>query len=663
MGVYTTTRSLLLSLALGIALFPGGAHAQPPAGTPGQGVDTPAFADGQLLIQFRPTATESEKTEARGFVNAQRSRLLRAAAAGDLELASLPPGIPVNVAIDVLARHPAVSFAEPNWVYTRQLEATDVFYTFGLLWGMYGNETNPANPFGSQAGEAWAAGAVGSDSVVVAIIDQGIDPSHPELSANMWVNPGEIAGNGVDDDANGYVDDIYGWDFFHDDNSVYESLNDDYHGTHVAGTIGANEGGNVVGVNWNVSMISAKFIGPDGGFLSDVVEALDYLIDLKSRHDLDLVATNNSYGGGGYSQAFHEAVLRAAKAGILFVAAAGNGNRFGIGQNNDNKAHYPSNYSTLIGTSNESAASYDAVIAVAAIDETGARAGFSNYGATTVDLAAPGVGIYSTAPDNNLLSLSGTSMAAPHVTGAAALYASRNPDASAEDIRNALLATAVATPTASMSGRAATGGRLNIGVFISGPPTGEEEPPAAPSNLTATAFSTSQIDLLWTDNSTSETAFHVESCSGAGCTTFAQIGTVGPNALGAHHINLSPDTLYRYRVRAFDGFQFSAYSNVAEATTLPEAPPPPPVGGFVLSATGYKEKGIQHAVLTWSGSTASAVDIVRNGAVVATVGNGAADGSAVSYDHNIGQRGGGSYVYQICNAGTATCSNQVTVSF
>jgi hypothetical protein len=578
---------VLIGIAFWVALLPGVLYAQPPGQPPAPGVDVPAFVDGQVLIQFRPTATEADKSEARGFVNAQRSRLLRTAAAGELELATLGPGVPVSVAVDVLSRHPAVSIAEPNWVYTRQETPTDAFYAFGLLWGMYGDTTIPANPFGSQAGEAWAAGHVGSTSVVVAMLDQGIDPTHLELSANMWVNPGETAGNGVDDDLNGYVDDVHGWDFVHDDNSIYESLEEDYHGTHVAGTIGATEGGNVVGVNWHVKMISAKFIGPDGGTTADVIEALDYLVDLKARHNLNLVATNNSYGGGGYSQAFHEAIIRSAKAGILFVAAAGNGNMAGIGQNNDQKAHYPSNYDARVGTNNEPPAAYDSVIAVAAIDASGAKAGFSNYGATTVDLGAPGVGIYSTAPDQNLLALNGTSMATPHVTGAAALYASMNPTATAAEIRDAILASAEATPTGSLGGSTATGGRLNIGFFVSGPPDDEGDPPAAPTGLTATADSSSQITLLWTDNSTTETAFDVESCIGTGCTDFAWIGATGANEAGAVHLGLIADTLYRYRVRATDGALVSNDSNVAEASTLP-APPgegEPPTAPSNLTAT------------------------------------------------------------------------------
>src|SRR5204862_7269644 len=160
-----------------------------------------------------------------------------------------------------------------------------------------------------------------------------------------------------------YVDDAHGWDFYSGDNSVYDAGGDD-HGTHGTGTIAA-AGGNgkgVVGVNWNVTVISTKFLGADGGYTSDAIAAIDYYVDLKQRHHLNIVALNNSWGGGGYSQALHDAIIRAAKSGILFVAAAGN-----TGDNNDSTGCYPANYDTSRGTSTESAARYDSVIAEAAI--------------------------------------------------------------------------------------------------------------------------------------------------------------------------------------------------------------------------------------------------------------------------------------------------------
>ena len=434
---------------------------------------TPQYVPGEILIQFKSGATDDDIVNARNSVGAltrkQLRRAERAEAKGALELARLQSGLSVEAAVAVLQRHPAVAFAEPNWKVTHQLAATDTYYTNTNLWGMYGDATSPANQFGSQAGEAWARGSVGSAAVYVGIIDEGVDYEHIDLAANMWTNPFDLA-DGVDNDGNGYADDVHGWDFFQDNNSVYDGARPsdyetDSHGTHVAGTIGASMNGRgVVGVNWNVTMISGKFLGPDGGSIADAIAAVDYFVDLKTRHGLNLVAINNSWGGGGYSQALHDAVIRCAKANILFLAAAGNGNLAGIGQNNDTKPSYPSNYNTTQGTTTESAASYDAVIAVAALTSTGALAKYSNYGATTVDIGAPGSGVWSTTPNNTLTRLDGTSMATPHVTGGVALYASTHPGATPQQIRSAILTTGVATSSLG-GGKTVTGKRLNVSSF------------------------------------------------------------------------------------------------------------------------------------------------------------------------------------------------------
>ena len=348
-----------------------------------------------------------------------------------------------------------IEFAEPNYIYNHDATSNDTYYTGGSLWGMYGDGTTPGNQYGSQAGEAWAAGHTGLASVIVGIIDEGAMFNHSDLAGNFWSNPYDPA-DGIDNDGNGYVDDIHGWDFDKNNNSTFDGAQDD-HGTHVAGTIGAI-GGNgigVAGVNWNVSIISAKFLGRRGGTTANAIKAVDYITDLKTRHNLNIVATNNSWGGGGASSSLQNAIERANAANILFVAAAGNGGNDGVGDNNDVTANYPSNYPSAN------------VIAVAAITSTGAKSSFSNYGATNVDLGAPGSGIYSTLPGNGGTSgygsYSGTSMATPHVTGACALYASTHPGATAAQIKAAILSSAV--PTTSLSGKCVTGGRLNVGGF------------------------------------------------------------------------------------------------------------------------------------------------------------------------------------------------------
>ena len=414
------------------------------------------YVDGELLIQFAEGTSDDNKQKALDKVQGQSVEKILTKA---MEKAGRREGVLLvkvnkNVleAIAALQGTSGVEFAEPNFIYTHTATSTDPYFTNGSLWGMYGPATSPANQYGSNAAAAWAAGNTGSASVYVGIIDEGIQLTHPDLNGQVWTNPNETTVNGADNDGNGYVDDTNGWDFANNDRTIYDggkrgTLDD--HGTHVSGTIGgkANTEG-VVGVNWNVTLISAKFLGQNGGTSANAVKAVDYLTDLRKNRGVNVVASNNSWGGGGYSQALFDAISRANDAGIMFIAAAGNS-----GTNNDVTASYPSNYNL------------PNVIAVAAIDKTGALASFSQYGLTTVDIGAPGVGIFSTTAFNTYSSYSGTSMATPHVTGAVALYASTHPGASVAQIRNAILSSAV--PTASLSGKTVTGGRLDANAALS----------------------------------------------------------------------------------------------------------------------------------------------------------------------------------------------------
>jgi subtilisin family serine protease len=348
-----------------------------------------------------------------------------------------------------------VEYAEPNFIYQHDAVSNDTYYTNGSMWGVLGDALNPANQFGSQANEAWANNHTGSKTVHVGVIDEGAMYNHTDLAGQIWTNPYDPV-DGLDNDGNGYKDDIHGWDFDRNDNSTFDGADDD-HGTHVSGTIGA-KGGNgsgVAGINWNITIITAKFLGKRGGTTANAIKAIDYITDLKTRHGLLLPATNNSWGGGGFSQSLQNAIERANSANILFIAAAGNGGGDGKGDNNNTVANYPSNYPNAN------------VIAVAALTSTGALASYSNYGSNTVDIGAPGSGIVSTVPSRSgtsaYASYSGTSMATPHVTGGAALYAASNPGASAATIKQAILSSAVTTP--SLSGKCVTGGRLNVSGF------------------------------------------------------------------------------------------------------------------------------------------------------------------------------------------------------
>ncbi len=419
------------------------------------------FVPGELLVQYAPDAWSTDQLAVRQTLGADlvqsiHTPTMQRAGSGQLDLLRLPAGSDVTSAITLVSALPGVEFAEPNWIYAPAVVSNDPQYTGGSMWGMYSNDsptavgpTGTTNTFGSQAEKAWNLGYTGSSGVIVGVIDEGIQVLHPDLAANIWVNPFETI-DGIDNDGNGYIDDRNGWNFVNNNATVYNGTSDD-HGTHVAGTIGA-VGGNAVGVagvNWNVKMVSLRFLGTGGGTTANAIKAVDYLTDLKTRHGLNIVASNNSWGGGGQSTSLLNAIVRSAQANILFVAAAGNANN-----NNDASASYPSNYNTTSG------AGYDAVIAVANITSSGAKSSSSSYGATTVDLGAPGSAIMSTVPNNSYASYSGTSMASPHVAGAVALYKSLVPGATAVQIRAALLANT--TATTSMAGITVTGGRLDV---------------------------------------------------------------------------------------------------------------------------------------------------------------------------------------------------------
>jgi subtilisin family serine protease len=476
--------ALLASSALVVSLIVP-ASAAAPAARDAKGND---IVPNELIVKFKATATDAEIQHGLKLGHLKVKKHLQTPemkARGHNGVTLVETDLAVDDAVAQLKNHPAVDYVEPNYTYKHQFVSNDNYVTANYTWGLYSALSSPANTYGSGAMDAWTAGYTGTNSVYVAVIDEGIDYSHPELSGNMFNNPFDPP-DGIDNDGNGYIDDVHGWNFYGGNNQVFDSTGDD-HGTHVSGTIGARggNGAGVAGVNWNVTILSGKFLGANGGDTLSAVEAIDYFVDMKKRHNLNLVAINASWGGGGYSQSLHDAIIRAAKAGIIFCAAAGNDSL-----NNDTSASYPSNIDTRKGTSTETAASFDSVIAVAALDSTGGLASFSNYGAKTVHIGAPGVQILSTFPGGQYGYMSGTSMATPHVTGAVALYASTHPGASAQPIRDAIIGAV--TPTVSLAGKTTTGGRLNISSIIK--PVAST--PAAPTGLAATA-SAGSVKLTW----------------------------------------------------------------------------------------------------------------------------------------------------------------------
>jgi subtilisin family serine protease len=350
----------------------------------------------------------------------------------------LNEGRSVENAIAELSKDPAVIAVQPNYYYRIQATPNDPLWGSTGLYGM----TKISAP------QAWDINT-GTHDVVVANIDTGTRLPHEDLAANLWANPGEIAANGIDDDGNGFIDDANGWDFRFDDNDPTDQHG---HGTHTAGTIGA-AGNNLLGltgVNWNVRLMTIKIYSASGTDTTSamLVNAYNYVRLMKER-GVNIRVTNNSYGGCqeacGYDQATKDAIDALGDAGILNVFAAGNNNR-----NTDSLPFYPGSYDS------------PSILNVANSNQTDTRAGTSNYGVTTVDIAAPGTGILSTtfATNSSYGTMSGTSMASPHAAGAAALLAAQHPQLSPASLKATLMNTV--DPLAAWTTLVKTGGRLNV---------------------------------------------------------------------------------------------------------------------------------------------------------------------------------------------------------
>lgn len=368
-----------------------------------------------------------------------------------------------------------VDYAEPNYIV--RLAAIPNDPGFSELYGLDNTGQTGGTPDADiDAPEAWDI-QKGSQSAVIAVIDTGVDYTHPDLAANIWTNPGEIPGDGIDNDGNGFIDDVRGWDFYNNDNDPFD---DQGHGTHVAGIIGArgNNATGVAGVNWNVKIMPLKFLDSGGwGTTADAIKAINYATAMNAH------VMSNSWGGGGYSQFLKNAIAAANAKGILFVAAAGNDS-----SDNDIIPAYP--------------ASFDVpnVIAVAATDHNDQIADFSNYGVASVDLGAPGVDIYSTVPSGSCSlcdssgyrRLSGTSMATPYVSGAAGLIKAQFPTFKSADIKSLLLARV--DPIPSLVEITVSGGRLNVYNTLED----DSIPPSAIADLAASAPTFTSVTLTWT---------------------------------------------------------------------------------------------------------------------------------------------------------------------
>jgi subtilisin family serine protease len=348
-------------------------------------------------------------------------------------------------AATLLAKRPEVMVVEANGqIAAASSPPNDPLYQNGSLWAL----RNLGQVGGLIGADIDAPGAweitTGSADVVVAIVDGGIDVSHPDLAPNAWRNPGEIPGNGIDDDGNGFIDDVYGWDFRNRDATVFDQ-GDNQHGTQVAGIIAArgDNGLGVVGVSWNSRVMPLKFIDGSGGSTADAVAAINYVTMMRGR-GVNIRVANLSWGSSDSSWLLEQAINAAGAAGILVVASAGND---GLDQDRAWWPNYPSGFPAAN------------MLAVAATDNQDRLVWNSNYGLTRVDLAAPGVNILSTVPGRTYAANSGTSFAAPLVSGVAALAVSANPNLSVGELRDKILGGV--EPLLSLAGKTVSGGRLD----------------------------------------------------------------------------------------------------------------------------------------------------------------------------------------------------------
>ncbi|MEY4182801.1 MAG: hypothetical protein RLZZ217_1427 [Planctomycetota bacterium] len=432
-----------ITMALGFGLAPASAQVDPAPLSPvkqllEQGADI-KFDPFSVLVRFDLAADPAAIERAIALVDGRVAQVYDVVPG----LVHLEIGVPVDRALAALNQLKCVRYAEPDWVCKATSVPNDP--SFGNLWGMRNTgQTVNSDPgvagADSRAHLAWDS-FTGSSTFVVAIIDDGTNRTHPDLAANMWTNPGEIAGDGIDNEGNGYVDDTWGYDFYQRDSDPTGTG----HGTHTAGTVGAvgNNGVGVAGVMWSCKLMALRFLGPNGGVTSDAILSVQYANGKRVR------VSNNSWGGGGFSQALYDAINAGKAANHLFVAASGNS-----GINSDTSPAYPGAYNL------------DNIINVAATDNNDGRASFSNYGSTTVDIGAPGVNILSTYGTNGYSYLNGTSMACPHVAGAVALVTAANPTLTYAQVRSRILSTA--RPVASLSGRCVTGGVVDIAAAIAG---------------------------------------------------------------------------------------------------------------------------------------------------------------------------------------------------
>jgi subtilisin family serine protease len=458
----------------------------------------------------------------------------------------IPDGIDLEYAIARLKINPIVEYVEKNGLHRALTD--DPLYD--QQWALY----NSSNRCDIHAEEAWAI-STGNSDIVVAVLDSGIIRNHEDLQANIWTNPNETS-DSQDNDQNGFVDDIYGWDFVSNDADNTDDWYPPYHGTHVAGIIGAesNNDKGIRGVCWDVKIMALKVLD-DGGHVTDArtINAIDYATQNGA------FLTNNSYGGGEYSSSVKAAITRAQNRNRLFVAGAGNNSY--PGNNNDEEPFYSASYDN---------ANIISVLATADDDD---KASFSNYGQNSVDLGAPGVDIISTIL-NGYHSDQGTSQAAPHVIGTAALALGVCPGLTYGRLKDLIIDGA--DYVSALNNKCVSEGRLNAYNVLNAI-TGSTSP-SAPSNLVAYAKAWDLIELRWNDNSNNEVGFEIQR-KDQYKTAYLHWNSKDINSTAYAYvedpISTAGQNTYTYRVRVANKAGISSFSNTYSASvpyTVPDAP-------------------------------------------------------------------------------------------
>ena len=424
----------------------------------------PAYVPNQLIVQFNsPTVSAKVRDWTHSEIGATADLDRREKLVPGMDLVTIPETLSMEKALAFYNKRNEVKFVHPNfkggsvtgWPSSLPMsesealkimeEDSDSEYPvndpmFGDQWSLFNNGRDGTKRADLGALEAWEI-ATGSREVIVAVVDTGVDPRHVDIMTNLWVNEGEIPEDGIDNDGNGYIDDIHGYNMIDRFGFTNDTLG---HGTHVSGSIGAvtDNGIGIAGVNWNIRIMALKTVPNNSNETdADVIESFMYAANHGAR------VINCSFGKYESGIAVQEAIDEVGRMGVVVVAAAGND-----ATNNDTRPHYPSNFES----SN--------LISVAATTSFDKAPFWTNFGPTTVDLGAPGSTVLSTTPDNFYAFYSGTSMATPHVSGAAALILSIRPDLSPEEVKELLMSTV--TPIDDLRGAVVSEGRLNLGAAM-----------------------------------------------------------------------------------------------------------------------------------------------------------------------------------------------------